>query len=51
MDNVQERELTPTCDTAHWGPCWYLDDLASSIFQGGSTIKEARVVGAPLRIA
>lgn len=48
---MSEPWAPAACDTANWGPCWYLNDLASTIFWGGGAIEEARLVGAALGIA
>ena len=48
---MSERWVPAACDTANWGPCWYLNDLVSTIFWGGGAIEEARLVGAALGIA
>lgn len=36
---------------SHWGPCWYLNDLAPTIFWSGGAVEEARLVGAALGVA
>lgn len=48
---MSELRVPAACNTASWGPCWYLNDLVSTIFWGGSAIEEARLVGAALGIA
>ena len=48
---MSELRVPAACNTASWGPYWYLNDLVSTIFWGGSAIEEARLVGAALGIA
>lgn len=48
---MSERRVPVASDTAHWGPYWYLDDLASAICWGGGAIEKARLVGAALGVA